>query len=252
MNSADSIEPIWYSYKGIPYDGNQPNFYDPKDFPWVAEVEANFPIYKAEIESYLENSGTQMEPYFNDSIVSRFKSWKVSVFYFWRIRKHKNLQQVPALEKLFCSIPNFVSASLSLLEPDTEIQPHNGDTNGIIRCHLGLKIPAGLPDVGFRVGDETRSWEEGKMLLFSDAQNHSAFNHSKENRFILLIDVMHPNYARKRGVVCSNALSFLWLQQLYKRMKWMSKSPWFIKAGARFCCKIGVWIYVPIQRAIRF
>jgi aspartyl/asparaginyl beta-hydroxylase (cupin superfamily) len=57
--------------------------------------------------------------------------------------------------------------------------------------HLGLIIPQG--DMALRSLDETRGWEEGKVFIFDDRQEHEAWNRTKEARVILLIDFIPKN-----------------------------------------------------------
>ncbi len=59
-----------------------------------------------------------------------------------------------------------------------------------MRCHLGIHIPTG--DCALRVGDETRSWQEGKCLVFDDSLEHESWNHTREHRIMLIVDLWHP------------------------------------------------------------
>src|SRR3546814_11176528 len=54
---------------------------------------------------------------------------------------------------------------------------------------MPLVIP---PDCALRVGDETRLWEPGKLLMFDDTIRHEAWNYSDRLRVVLLFDVWHP------------------------------------------------------------
>ncbi|MBI2322819.1 MAG: aspartyl/asparaginyl beta-hydroxylase domain-containing protein, partial [Chloroflexi bacterium] len=83
-------------------------------------------------------------------------------------------------------IPRHGAAGFSVLRPRTRIRPHQGYQGDFLRCHLGLRIPAG--DCGLRVGDETRSWETGKAVIFDDRLDHEAWNLTDEERVVLLID----------------------------------------------------------------
>ena len=56
-------------------------------------------------------------------------------------------------------------------------------------CHLPLIVPKGC---WLRVGNETREWEEGKLLIFDDSFEHEAMNPSGELRIILLFDIWRP------------------------------------------------------------
>ena len=43
-----------------------------------------------------------------------------------------------------------------------------------------------------RVGNEVRPWVEGEMLIFDDSIQHEAWNHSKEERVVLLFEFWRP------------------------------------------------------------
>ena len=78
----------------------------------------------------------------------------------------------------------------SRMTPGTHIQPHQGPTNLRVRCHLGITVPDG--DCAIRVGEETRRWEEGRCLVFDDHFEHEAWNHTDQDRIVLIVDVWHP------------------------------------------------------------
>ena len=81
------------------------------------------------------------------------------------------------------------SILFSLLKPGARIAAHNGMINTRLICHLPLIVP---PGCGFRVGNETREWEVGKLLIFDDTIEHEAWNDSGEDRVVLIFDVWRP------------------------------------------------------------
>jgi aspartyl/asparaginyl beta-hydroxylase (cupin superfamily) len=54
---------------------------------------------------------------------------------------------------------------------------------------LPLIVP---PGCGFRVGGETRAWEEGRLLVFDDTVEHEAWNHGDRDRILLIFDIWRP------------------------------------------------------------
>ncbi len=54
---------------------------------------------------------------------------------------------------------------------------------------MALIVP---PGTRFRVGNETREWQEGKAWVFDDTIDHEAWNDSAEVRSILLFDIWNP------------------------------------------------------------
>ena len=89
----------------------------------------------------------------------------------------------------------------SRLLPGAHIPPHHGMLNSRLICHLPLIIPAGC---WLRVGNETREWEEGKLLIFDDSIEHEARNPSGETRIILLFDVWKPELGEDERAAISD------------------------------------------------
>jgi aspartyl/asparaginyl beta-hydroxylase (cupin superfamily) len=79
---------------------------------------------------------------------------------------------------------------VSRMRAGTHISPHRGPTNLRLRCHLGVKVPDG--DCAIRVADETRRWREGECLVFDDYFEHEAWNHARDDRIVLIVDLWHP------------------------------------------------------------
>jgi aspartyl/asparaginyl beta-hydroxylase (cupin superfamily) len=44
----------------------------------------------------------------------------------------------------------------------------------------------------FRVGNDVRTWTEGKAWVFDDTIEHEAWNRSGEDRYILIFDIWRP------------------------------------------------------------
>ncbi len=79
---------------------------------------------------------------------------------------------------------------VSRMRAGTHISAHHGPTNLRVRCHLGISVPDG--DCAIRVGGETRHWEAGRCLVFDDHFEHEAWNHTGEDRIVLIVDLWHP------------------------------------------------------------
>jgi aspartate beta-hydroxylase len=76
------------------------------------------------------------------------------------------------------------------LNPGASLPLHTDGSNAEVSCHLGVVVP---PDCALEVGGETRSWEAGKTLYFDHSYPHRAWNRSREARYILLLDLAHPD-----------------------------------------------------------
>ena len=80
----------------------------------------------------------------------------------------------------------------SYYEPGKHLPPHRGPYNGVLRFHLGLIVPPEPDKIGIRVSDQLCHWEEGKALIFDDAYEHEAWNHSDKVRVVLFVDFEKP------------------------------------------------------------
>jgi aspartyl/asparaginyl beta-hydroxylase (cupin superfamily) len=78
----------------------------------------------------------------------------------------------------------------SVLDPDTHVAPHNGPTNMRVRCQLGVDVPEGC---GLRVGGITRTWEQGRCLVFDDSFLHEVWNRGTRPRVVLIVDLWPPD-----------------------------------------------------------
>jgi beta-hydroxylase len=83
------------------------------------------------------------------------------------------------------------SAMFSILAGNKRLPPHRGPYKGVLRYHLGLKVPQ--PDrCGIRVREQVARWEEGKELIFDDTYEHEAWNDGAEPRVVLFVDFLRP------------------------------------------------------------
>lgn len=188
-------------------------FYDAGCFEWAAELEAATPDIKAELVALLDE-GAEFRPYVEPEKDRPHRdfhgmlgdpSW--SAFYLWRDgalveenaarcpRTVAALERVP-LTRLGARTP---AVLFSLLRPGAHIPPHHGMLNTRLICHLPLIVP---PGCWLRVGNETRLWQEGQLMIFDDSVEHEARNPSDALRVILLFDVWRPELDEdeRRGV----------------------------------------------------
>ena len=225
---------LWFSLYDFSFDyrGPEPPFGDPHQFDWARDLAENTDRIFAELKSYIETH--KLEAYFNTSMVSQKNSWKTIALKTWNIEMFRNQKQFPFTSSLIKRYPQIVSASFNLLEPKSRILPHCGDTNAIYRCHLGLEIPCGLPEMGFKVKEESRPWEKGKWIIFMDAYKHEAWNDSDKKRYIFLIDVMRDEYRDKTSKVCATVRTSLFIQKRLEMLKMKLPSyPFLIQITAR-------------------
>lgn len=202
----------WFCFLHDEKDKSKETYFLPENFDWTNIIEDNFPIIYEEISCFLEHNEQDLVPYFATNMMNAPEKWKAISFYFWGFPMSKKaITSCPKTFEILKKVPHILSASVSILEPNSEIKPHYGDTDAIYRCHLPFVVPSGLPECGFRVAYEDRAWEQGKLLVFNDAAYHKAWNKTNQRRVILLFDVLKPEFASKKVWICALVRgSILW------------------------------------------
>lgn len=161
----------------------RPSFFDPGDFPFVPLLERSASIIRRELDRVLDDDA--FSPWLETGVYS--KGWSAFALRFFGHRFDENCLKCPRSTEIVEQVPNLMTAGFSRLAAGARIKPHVGYTSRVLRCHLGLISP---PRCGIRVGGETRSWTEGKCLIFDDTIEHEAWNESSEDRVVLLLDFL--------------------------------------------------------------
>lgn len=193
-------EPTAFNYPGLPAI----QFFDPAEFEWTAAIEAAVPAIREELQGLLETSGTdEFRAYVQHNTVAPEANAALLGSKDWSIlplcengwvnptvvdrcpRTWKTVLQAP-VPRISGWGPTIV---FSLLKGGAHIAAHTGMFNTRLVCHLPLVVPTGCK---FRVGNETRPWEEGKLMIFDDTIEHEAWNDSSADRIVLIFDVWRP------------------------------------------------------------
>jgi beta-hydroxylase len=174
--------------------GNPP-VYDNAVFPWVSEIEKAFPQIREELERLLERKSEL--PNFQDissdvKAISNDANWKTFFLAGFGKPSARNIALCPRTWEAVRHIPGLKTAMFSIFEPGKHLPPHRGPYNGVLRLHLGLIVPEPRDRIAIRVEDRICHWEEGKVLIFDDAYEHEAWNHSDKTRVVLFVDFVKP------------------------------------------------------------
>ncbi|MEX1280666.1 MAG: aspartyl/asparaginyl beta-hydroxylase domain-containing protein [Acidimicrobiia bacterium] len=170
-------------------------FFDPEDFDWIPGVEAQLPLIQAELEAVLEDR--ESIPLFQELIPSQAMltdddKWRTYTFYGYGVSHDQNIARCPETARIARSIPGMTTAFFSILAPGKHIPPHRGFYKGVLRYHLGLKVPAEAEQCRIRVGDDIRHWTEGGSLVFDDTFEHQVWNDTDEERVVFFVDFLRP------------------------------------------------------------
>lgn len=172
-----------------------PCIYDATVFPWAAEVEAGWKNVRAELDQVLKYR--DQIPSFHEILkevttITTDNNWKTFFLAGIGMDCDENARSCPETMKLLQKIPGMKTAFFSILSPHKHIPAHRGAYNGILRLHLGLLVPEPREKCRIRIGNEYRSWSEGKCLIFDDTFNHEVWNDTEGYRVVLFVDFARP------------------------------------------------------------
>ncbi|WP_427158672.1 aspartyl/asparaginyl beta-hydroxylase domain-containing protein [Aliinostoc sp. HNIBRCY26] len=162
-------------------------FYENSSFPFSEILESNWLSIKAELTNLQQANFIPWPAKFLYN-----QGWDVFGLYAFGKKLEENCRLCPQTTKLVESISGLTTAGFSCLAPGTHILPHEGYTTTVLRCHLGLIVP---DNCAIRVGNETKSWQEGKCFIFDDTIEHEAWNRDNTTKIILLMDFKKSHYA---------------------------------------------------------
>ncbi|NEQ51141.1 MAG: aspartyl/asparaginyl beta-hydroxylase domain-containing protein [Leptolyngbya sp. SIO3F4] len=174
--------------------GNAPIF--PADtFPWATNLEKNWTIIRQELDQVLTDVNGL--PSFQDIMprqnrISPDNKWKTYYFCAFGFVATKNCDQCPHTWALLKDIPGLKVAFFSILAPGKHIPEHRGKHKGLIRYHLGLRVPEPKENCRIRVDNTITHWEEGKSLIFDDTYYHEVWNETNGYRVVLFLDIERP------------------------------------------------------------
>lgn len=198
-------EPTGYFFPELP----QRQFFERDEFDWAPALEATTDAIRDEILAYIAERRAGFRPY----IVSRADSprvddnplldnadWSALFLAENGAIAEEVVARCPATWAAVQKAPlPFVTgmgptAMFSLLRAGARINPHTGAFNTRLTCHLPLIVP---PGCGFRVGNQLREWEVGKLLGFDDTVEHEAWNSGREDRVVLIFDIWRPELSER-------------------------------------------------------
>lgn len=205
-------------YRQLPTAFNYPElphvqFFDADQFDWAAPIEAATGAIHAELAAILEQgddefrayirSGAASVPLASNKALLDSKDWSV-------VTLCENGWIVPSVVErcprtweaiLRAPVPRVAGFGptivFSMLKAGAHIAPHTGMYNTRLICHLPLIVPAGCR---FRVGNEVREWQVGKLMIFDDTIEHEAWNDGADDRVILIFDVWRPELSERERI----------------------------------------------------
>jgi len=190
-------------------------FYDTSDHAWCQKLASKYTELKKEfIQVTADMAKLQQEGNniwagaLTEDASSYGAGWKTLVLMDRGIWDPVNVNLFPKTAKAVrdCGVPA-VEVFFASMQPRSNIQPHSDFTNFVVTSHLGLVIPeSGSNKCRLTIGDETRQWINGEVMMFDTSILHDAVNDTDETRYILMMRVWHPELTQ----VERDALQFIY------------------------------------------
>jgi aspartate beta-hydroxylase len=178
------------------------------DAPPVLDAEGDFPNSRKFVAAWQkirdEAISVRLEkmPRFHDIMPEQAEisandglDWRMFILKAYGVAVPENVRKMPTLARLLDECPEVKSATISFLAPRKHIPRHRGPFRGVMRFHLGLKIPSepgGRPATIMMIDDREYRITDGECLLWDDTYPHEVMNNSDEPRIALLLDVWRP------------------------------------------------------------
>lgn len=199
-------QPTIFHYPELPHR----QFFDPGEFGWVPAVEAATAAIREELVALLKDGTDDFRPYIQSDAESvrldatrtlvDNRDWSALFLCENGATVAKVVDRCPRTWAAVQAAPLLhipgrgPTAMFSLLKAGARIAPHTGMFNTRLVCHLPLIVP---PGCRFRVGNEVREWEAGKLMIFDDTIEHEAWNDGKEDRVVLIFDIWRPELTER-------------------------------------------------------
>ncbi|KAK3268601.1 hypothetical protein CYMTET_22904 [Cymbomonas tetramitiformis] len=185
-------------------------WHDVAEYDWAHRLESEAETVQRELENALatpsfDSKGNRIWATASRSDAMAYgPDWRTLVLQDRGRWDDKNAELFPQTSKLVqkLQIPSS-ECFFAVQRAHTGIKSHTDFTNFLLTAHLGLKIPEG--NLWIKCGNETRDWEEKKMLIMDTSFMHSTENNTDEDRYVLIFRFWHPDLT----VLEKEALQFI-------------------------------------------
>jgi len=179
-------------------------FWDTSDLPWANKLAKNykqirkeFTAITSDMEKLQQDGNNIWAGALTQEAGGYGEGWSTLVLKDRGIWDEVNCNLFPKTAKLVekSGIPA-TEVFFAAMKPQSDIKLHSDNTNFVLTSHLGLVIPSsGENKCRLSIGDETREWIDGEVMVFDTSIMHDACNESEEMRYILMFRVWHPDLA---------------------------------------------------------
>jgi Aspartyl/Asparaginyl beta-hydroxylase len=174
-------------------------FFDPESFWFTRYLEERWDVVRGELDRVADPAAAGFSTAGLDGSSVRGGKWHQLMLWDRGRRFDRACDLFPATAELIAAIPEAADLGngfvmMSWLQPGAWITPHCGPTNSKARTHFCVRADE---KARMRVGDEVRSWEEGKCFVFDDSFEHEVWHEGDSPRVVLIVDTPNPCLVNK-------------------------------------------------------
>jgi beta-hydroxylase len=161
-------------------------------FPAARKLEEAHAAVRSEVDALLERRSIPTYGHF-DPVRAAQVSEKWRLYYAYMFGRSNELakKDCPTLLHFAESTPSVVNAFISVLEPGVTLPAHKDPYAGVLRYHLGVRIPKANPP-RIRLDRDYYTWKEGEGVVLDVSFEHEVFNESDEPRIVVIVDFRRP------------------------------------------------------------
>lgn len=211
------VTPKWFK-------GNLPAFFENSAYPMTRILEDHSQVIIEEIISFYSRDSDKLSKNFAPYNVDT-TGWNTMTLFSYGILNPQFLGYLPRTWSLLKDYPGLSLVMVSVLSPGVRLKAHFGDTDAIIRNHLGVVIPAPLPAAGIRIKTESRGWRPGEVLSFCVLNRHYAWNFSDKPRIVLIVDFIKPEFLNQQREIEGKVLAAEGMKLIATRFPVTKKIP---------------------------
>ncbi|MEV7803587.1 aspartyl/asparaginyl beta-hydroxylase domain-containing protein [Microbispora sp. NPDC088329] len=161
-------------------------------FPAARKLEEQFATIQAEVDALVARRTIPKYGNFDPVRAAQVsEDWRLYYAYMFGQPNELAREDLPALLAFAESTPNVVNAMVSILEPGVPLPSHRDPYAGIMRYHLGVRVPKSNPP-RIRLDRDYYTWKEGEGVVLDVSFEHEVINESDESRIVVIVDFRRP------------------------------------------------------------
>ena len=167
-------------------------------YGWLQHIEENAEVIRKEFSQAMKDPGSMLvrgtriwSKAARDEAVAYGPNWRTLVLQDRGIWEESNIKIFPKTHKMLVDLDApTLEVFFARQDAKTGIKSHTDNANFIQTTHLGIDVPEG--ECWIKVGDHTKEWRNGKIIICDTSFMHETENSSEKDRYVLIMRHWHP------------------------------------------------------------